>query len=272
MDQYYASGVFSERTAPDRIVQKIRQDIRHLVDKNNIYYEEQCEKEKAKAVEEYNLQLEHQADEFFLPENELKTENGASVLQAIHLWDDLLQDDVIDIFRLSNDRLAFMIAKLPRDNHSMLLPVLLKVLFRCEMLRTEYPEKAGNRVNSGLREYFGNDIRIPAFFGLANADGRLSYVNAGYNIPFLSIPGEPVRYLEGECGKVLGEDADCIGHSHKYAPGTVMVCLSEGNELFSAEEQNTLYGRERLKKLIEEQKIGRAVMDADIFISLSFAT
>jgi sigma-B regulation protein RsbU (phosphoserine phosphatase) len=158
--------------------------------------------------------------------------------------------DYFDVFPMSDDRTAFLIADVSgKGLGAALLVTMLQGAFSGMTMGAE-PARVFNHINNFLCEHAEVSRYATMFFGILGRDGDLQYINAGHPSPLLLHRGELAEpFTEGSypVGLVPGTEytAACL----KLEPGDTLVLFSDGvTEAADPEEQ--LFGVSRLRESI----------------------
>ena len=131
-----------------------------------------------------------------------------------------------------------------------LLTAVLQGIFVAQSFASGEPNETLARINLALIHRSLESRFATAFFGVLDANGRLTYCNAGHNPPML-IGQRGVRRLE-EGGLILGmfEDVTYDQETVQLDPGDIIVVFSDGvSEALSV--TNEEFGEPRLQRLVE---------------------
>ena len=158
--------------------------------------------------------------------------------------------DYFDVFPMSDDRTAFLIADVSgKGLGAALLVTMLQGAFSGMTMGAE-PARVFNHINNFLCEHAEVSRYATMFFGILGRDGDLQYINAGHPSPLLLSRGELAEpFTEGSypVGLVPGTEykAACL----KLEPGDTLVLFSDGvTEAADPDEQ--LFGVSRLREAI----------------------
>ena len=249
LDSYHTTGNIISREYEDRMVNKLGQDFLLLEKNNSEYTRVKCEEARKEGSREQRALVEKQVEKLFRPEA-CVIGSGERQLKicSYDSSDNSLKDDVCDFMMLSQDKAGFMIASLPAGNDNAVLPVFLRTAFRSEFSAGRSLEKMAEDISNEIRTVFGEKCIVNAFFGKLDKTGKLRFVNAGYNIPFVCEAGEKLRFLEGNCSPGLGyREGHYIQEAAELPAGALIVSFSDSAE----GDPQTSDGREHLKALID---------------------
>jgi sigma-B regulation protein RsbU (phosphoserine phosphatase) len=158
--------------------------------------------------------------------------------------------DYFDVFSMSEDRTAFLIADVSgKGLGAALLTTMLQGAFSGMTMGAE-PVRVFNHINNFLCEHAEVSRYATMFFGILGCDGDLQYINAGHPSPLLLRRGDLAEpFTEGTypVGLVPGTEykAACL----KLEPGDTLVLFSDGvTEAADPDEQ--LFGVSRLREAI----------------------
>jgi sigma-B regulation protein RsbU (phosphoserine phosphatase) len=126
-------------------------------------------------------------------------------------------------------------------------------MFAAQAARSEPPSTTISRVNLALYRRGIESRFVTLMYGALEADGRLTYCNAGHNPPLIiGAKGDNVRRLE--CGgPIVGlfEGAPYDEETVTLSPGDWLIVFSDGvSEALSA--TNEEFGEERLQALLRQ--------------------
>jgi sigma-B regulation protein RsbU (phosphoserine phosphatase) len=158
--------------------------------------------------------------------------------------------DYFDVFPMSDDRTAFLIADVSgKGLGAALLVTMLQGAFSGMTMGAE-PVRVFNHINNFLCEHAEVSRYATMFFGILGRDGDLQYINAGHPSPLLLRRGDLAEpFTEGSypVGLVPGTEykASCL----KLEPDDTLVLFSDGvTEAADPDEQ--LFGVSRLRESI----------------------
>ena len=158
--------------------------------------------------------------------------------------------DYFDVFSMSDDRTAFLIADVSgKGLGAALLVTMLQGAFSGMTMGAE-PARVFNHINNFLCEHAEVSRYATMFFGILGRDGDLQYINAGHPSPLLLRRGDLAEpFTEGTypVGLVPGTEykAVCL----KLEPDDTLVLFSDGvTEAADPDEQ--LFGVSRLREAI----------------------
>jgi sigma-B regulation protein RsbU (phosphoserine phosphatase) len=158
--------------------------------------------------------------------------------------------DYFDVFPMSDDRTAFLIADVSgKGLGAALLTTMLQGALSGMTMGAD-PARVFNHINSFLCEHAEVGKYATMFFGVLSRDGDLEYINAGHPSPLLLRRGELAEpFTEGSTpvGLVAGAGykAACV----KLETGDTLVLFSDGvTEAADPDEQ--LFGVPRLREAL----------------------
>lgn len=167
--------------------------------------------------------------------------------------------DFYDFIPLANGKWGFLIADVTdKGMGAALFMALSSSLIRT--YATQYPTLpalALNYINRRLLSDTHGAMFVTAFYGVLDPDnGRLRYVNAGHNPPFLlsGQKGKPIDQLRGT-GMALGvmEDASWQQKIVKFSPGDVLLLYTDG--ITEAENSyGNFYGEQRILEVLRARR------------------
>jgi sigma-B regulation protein RsbU (phosphoserine phosphatase) len=180
--------------------------------------------------------------------------------------------DFYDFIPLPNNKWALVIADVTdKGLGAAVFMALCSTLIRTYAARYHtLPAIAMSSVNERILSDTRGSLFVTAFYGILEPDiGRLRYVNAGHNPPFLlsSVRGKSVDRLT-RTGMPLGisQDATWQQKVAKFAPGDLMVLFTDG-VTEAQNRQGVFFGDARLLDVIRRnssrsaQDIQQAVLD-----------
>jgi phosphoserine phosphatase RsbU/P len=158
--------------------------------------------------------------------------------------------DFFDYLDLADGRFGFALGDVAgKGPPAALLTAVLQGLFAAHVFVQVEPKVTLSRVNMALIHRAIESRFATVFFGVLDADGRLTYCNAGHNAPFL-IGRTGIRRLE-EGGLIVGmfEHASYEQETVALEPGDIIVVVSDGvSEALSAAGDE--FGDERLQAAV----------------------
>lgn len=161
--------------------------------------------------------------------------------------------DYFDVFPLSNNRTAFLIADVSgKGLGAALLTTMLQGALSAMTLGTD-PARVFTHVNRFLCDHAEVGRYATMFFGILDDDGHLEFINAGHPSPFLlrrGVAEEP--FSEGSFPVGLVPEAEYATARLKLEPGDTLVLFSDGvTEAMDPDQQ--LFGVPRLREVLTGQ-------------------
>ncbi len=176
--------------------------------------------------------------------------------------------DYFDVFPMSEDRTAFLIADVSgKGLGAALLTTMLLGALSGMTLGVE-PAKVLQHINRYLCEHALVGRYATLFFAILDSEGMLEFINAGHPSPLL-LRGDSIVELfkEGSFPVGLVEEADFASKRRQLEPGDTLVLFTDGvTEAVDPDEQ--LFGYERLQQAAvggSEKTIGelqQSILDA----------
>jgi len=158
--------------------------------------------------------------------------------------------DYFDVFALSEDRTAFLIADVSgKGLGAALLTTMLQGALSGMTLGVE-PAKVLRHINRFLCEHAMVGRYATLFFALVDNAGVLDFINAGHPAPLL-LRGESVSdlYTDGSFPVGLVEEAEFTSMRTQLEPGDTLVLFTDGvTEAQDLDKQ--LFGFERLRDAV----------------------
>jgi len=173
--------------------------------------------------------------------------------------------DFYDFIPLSHGKLGIVIADVSdKGIGAALFMALTSTLIRT--YATQYPTLpafAFSNVNRRILSDTRGSMFVTAFYGVLEPDtGRLRYVNAGHNPPYLisRSRGKPVDQLRGT-GMALGVEEDATWNQKivKFAPGDMLLLYTDGMTE-ARDTQGRYFGEQRIFD-IAHAKMGRSASE-----------
>ena len=162
--------------------------------------------------------------------------------------------DYFDVFPMSDDRTAFVIADVAGKG---LGAALLSTMFQGALTGITLgvdPARVFHQINSFLCAHAEVGRYATVFFGVLDRSGNLEYVNAGHPSPLLLRRGEVTEpFTEGSFPVGLLPEANYTATRAILEPGDTLVLFSDGvTEAADPEEQ--MFGVPRLCKVLAGQQ------------------
>jgi phosphoserine phosphatase RsbU/P len=158
--------------------------------------------------------------------------------------------DYFDVFPLSDDRTAFLLADVSgKGLGAALLTTMLQGLLSAMTLGTE-PGCVFNHVNRFLCDHHEIGRYATIFFGILDKEGGLDFINAGHPSPFLIRRGVAEdAFREGSYPVGLVPEAEYKATRLKLEPGDTLVLFSDGvTEAMDPDDE--LFGMKRLREVL----------------------
>ena len=161
--------------------------------------------------------------------------------------------DYFDVFPLSEDRTAFVIADVSgKGLGAAIVTTMLQGALSGMTLGTD-PARVFNHVNRFLCDHTEVGRYATAFFGILDNDGHLEFINAGHPSPFLIRRGKAEEaFTEGSYPVGLVPEAQYTAACLKLEPGDTLVLFTDGvTEAMDPDDQ--LFGVPRLRQVLNGQ-------------------
>ena len=170
-------------------------------------------------------------------------------IKGIHLPCHGVGGDYYDVFPLSDDSTAFLVADVTgKGLGAALLTTMLQGALSGMRLGVA-PEKVFNHVNRFLCEHASVGRCATMFFGRIDAEGKLEYLYGGHPSPLLIRDGKVSElYTDGTLPVGLAEEVKFEAIQVQLQPNDVLVLFSDGI-VEAANTQNELFGFERLNEV-----------------------
>ena len=162
--------------------------------------------------------------------------------------------DFFDYFMIDDTTLGFVVADVSgKGVPAALFMAISRTLLRSTALFERSPASSIRRLNDLLAAENEQVLFVTLFYGVLDLNtGRVSYVNAGHNLPYhITRAGEvtTVPSTRGMAVAVL-EGFVFVEGELQLAPGDTLFLYTDGvNEAFDVDEQP--YGEERLETLLK---------------------
>ncbi len=155
--------------------------------------------------------------------------------------------DYFDIFPMSGDRTAFLIADVSgKGLGAALLTTMLQGALSGMTMGTD-PVRVFNHINKFLCDHAEVGRYATMFFGVISGDGDLEYINAGHPPPLLLRREELAEpFTEGCCPVGLFADTEYKAAHTKLQVGDTLVLFSDG-VTEAADPEDEMYGVPRLR-------------------------
>ena len=162
--------------------------------------------------------------------------------------------DFYDYVDLPDGTLGFVLGDVAgKGPPAALLSAMMQGMFAAQAARSEPPSTTISRVNLALYRRGIESRFVTLMYGALDANGRLTYCNAGHNPPLIiNEKGDNIRRLE--CGgPIVGlfEGAPYDEETVTLTPGDWLIVFSDGvSEALSAEGDE--YGDARIVNFVQE--------------------
>jgi serine phosphatase RsbU (regulator of sigma subunit) len=166
----------------------------------------------------------------------------------------LVGGDFYDVIRLDDEHVGLLIADVAdKSVQAALFMAVTRTLFAVAARHTLSPAAVALSVHRSMFDVApASDMFVTAFYGvLHRPTGRLIYVLAGHERPYLMRPGQAPAQLEGG-GRFLGmiESLELEEFALSLAPGDRLLLFSDGVP-DAAVGNGEQYGYDRLLQLVE---------------------
>ena len=158
--------------------------------------------------------------------------------------------DYFDVFPLSEDRTAFLIADVSgKGLGAALLTTMLQGALSGMNMGAD-PAGVFNHINRFLCEHSEVGRYATMFFGIVDREGRVEFINAGHPSPLLLRGGEVSEpFTEGGFPVGLIPDASYVAACVALRPGDTLVLYSDGvTEAIDPDDE--MFGVSRLRELL----------------------
>jgi len=161
--------------------------------------------------------------------------------------------DYFDVFPMSDDRTAFVIADVAgKGIGAALLTTMLQGALTGMTLGAD-PARVFQHINDFLCQHSDVGKYATMFFGMLDRDGNLDYLNAGHPSPLLLRRGEVTEiFTQGSYPVGLIPNANYVAVREKLEPGDTLVLFSDG-VTEAADEEERMYGVPRLTEALAGQ-------------------
>jgi phosphoserine phosphatase RsbU/P len=173
---------------------------------------------------------------------------------GIHSPCNAVGGDYFDVFPLSEDRTAFLVADVSgKGLGAALLTTMLQGALSAMTIGSD-PVRVFNHINRFLCGHAEVGRYATMFFGILDPTGQLVCVNAGHPSPLILRRGEVTELLtEGSFPVGLIPQADYAATTVNLQPGDTLALFSDGvTEAMDPEEE--LFGVARLRKALSGQQ------------------
>jgi len=158
--------------------------------------------------------------------------------------------DYFDVFPLSDERTAFLIADVSgKGLGAALLTTMLQGALSGMEIGAD-PPGVFNNINRFLCEHSEVGHYATMFFGIVDREGRFEFINAGHPSPLLLRRGEVAEpFTEGGFPVGLIPDAAYAASQVRLEPNDTLVMYSDGvTEAMDADQR--MFGTSRLRELL----------------------
>ena len=184
-----------------------------------------------------------------LPED-ISDEKGYSVMAEMHPAR-TVGGDFYDFFKVDDSHIAIVIADVSgKGIPAALFMASAKSSLRSNLANGFPPEMVMKMTNQVLCDTNREKMFVTAWLGVIDLDtGRISYVNAGHNPPFILRNGELVK-LEDKPNFILGRKKSVGYDEHRtdLLPGDRLVLYTDG--VTEAVGADGMFGEERFREAI----------------------
>jgi sigma-B regulation protein RsbU (phosphoserine phosphatase) len=162
--------------------------------------------------------------------------------------------DYFDVFPLSDDRTAFLIADVSgKGLGAALLTTMLQGALSGMSLGTD-PARVFNHVNRFLCEHAEVGRYATLFFAILDRHGNLEFINAGHPSPILIRSGRAeAPFTEGSFPVGLVPEAEYVTARVKLEPNDTLVLFSDG-VTEAMDPDDDMYGVPRLQEVLTGQQ------------------
>jgi phosphoserine phosphatase RsbU/P len=160
--------------------------------------------------------------------------------------------DYFDVFPMSEDRTAFIIADVSgKGLGAALLTTMLQGALSAMRIGIE-PALVIDHINHFLCEHVELARYATIFFGVLDLDGQLEFINAGHPSPFLLRRGEVDEpFTEGSYPVGLMPGTQYVAARLMLRPGDTLVLFSDGVTEAMDPDYN-MYGGSRLREVLAD--------------------
>ena len=161
--------------------------------------------------------------------------------------------DYFDVFPMSDDRIAFLIADVSgKGLGAALLTTMLQGALTGMTIGAD-PARVFNHINKFLCAHAELGKYATIFFGVLDLNGHLEFINAGHPSPILIRGGETAEpFTEGSCPVGLVPGAEYAAACMQLHPGDTLVLFSDG-VTEAADPDEELFGVARLREILAGQ-------------------
>jgi len=161
--------------------------------------------------------------------------------------------DYFDVFPMSDDRIAFVIADVAgKGLGAALVTTMLQGALTGVTLGAD-PVRVFNHINTFLCDHAEVGRYATAFFGILDLEGNLEYLNAGHPSPLVLRDGKVIElFTEGSFPVGLLPEAEYSTARATLEPGDTMILFSDGvSEAVDPDEH--MFGVTRLCEVLAGQ-------------------
>jgi phosphoserine phosphatase RsbU/P len=161
--------------------------------------------------------------------------------------------DYFDVFPMSDDRTAFLIADVSgKGLGAALLTTMLQGALSGMTIGAD-PARVFNHINCFLCEHAEVGHYATMFFGIVDRSGRVEFINAGHPSPLLLRRNEVAEpFSEGSFPVGLMPEADYVAAYVQLQPNDTLILFSDGvTEAMDPDEQ--MFGISRLREVLAGQ-------------------
>ena len=161
--------------------------------------------------------------------------------------------DYFDVFPMSDDRTAFVIADVAgKGLGAALLSTMLQGALTGVALGAD-PVRVFNHVNTFLCDHAEVGRYATVFFGILDRSGNLEYLNAGHPSPLVLRRGEVIElFTEGSFPVGLLPEAEYATTRATIEPGDTLILYSDG-VTEAADPEGHMFGVPRLSQVLVDQ-------------------
>ena len=170
--------------------------------------------------------------------------------------------DFYDCFMIDKNRLFFVVADVSGKGlaAALFMASAKSHIKSALLLKPQDVSAALTDAQTELARENPEQMFVTVFAGILDvASGRLDYVNAGHDAPFMRAPGHPVTRLQPAAGPPL-----CVidafiyqGQSHQMVAGEWLFTMTDGvTEAVS--KRGDFFGTRRLEELLQDTKLAPA--------------
>ncbi len=246
LDSHKATEALS--TISEGLLESLANDVSAVLTNAKLLRESR-EKERL----ELELSTAREIQESLLPE--ITGSYGKYQAAAQNIPSRRISGDYFDRIQLSGDRTVFVIADVSGKGISAaILTSLVQGILFIEISRLENLTEAISNVNRFLVQRSNLGKFVSLFIAVLNPDGKLSYVNAGHNPPFLIHESGDYAELSAK-GMVLGviEQATFEERTIELNSGDLICLYTDGvTEAHSPDRE--LFGENRLREALVKHR------------------